>query len=97
MVIVIAVATLAFRLETSTGASFSFAAAVAVLIIACPCAFGLATPTAVLVATGRVAPRVVAAATCFRRGHARPRSQRPAATALRARAGARPPRHRRTR
>jgi Cu+-exporting ATPase len=53
IVIALAVATLGFWLGTGNGVAAAFTAAVAVLIIACPCALGLATPTALLVGTGR--------------------------------------------
>ncbi|MFI2753853.1 heavy metal translocating P-type ATPase [Cellulomonas sp. P22] len=53
IVLVLAVVTLVAWLVSGGGVQAAFTAAVAVLIIACPCALGLATPTALLVGTGR--------------------------------------------
>jgi Cu+-exporting ATPase len=52
-VLAVAALTLVGWLVAGGGATAAFTAAVAVLVIACPCALGLATPTALMVGTGR--------------------------------------------
>jgi len=67
---VIGIATLTFAVWLLFGASpalsFALVNAVAVLIIACPCAMGLATPTSIMVGTGKAAELGI----LFRRGEA---------------------------
>jgi len=79
---VIAVATITFATWIAVGPEprlpYALASAIAVLIVACPCAMGLATPTAIMVGTGRGAE----AGILVRNGAALERSQRITAVVL---------------